>query len=146
MREELTEFKSNIISWYPISKNSKVLQIGKDKEILNELKLKTDNVVVADNLENIEIKNTFDYITLIGTFDNIIETDEILNILTTAQKMLDKNGKILIAMQNKFGMKYWAGQKSEIKSSPLEPILNSKFVSIAKIKNILEKLKFKYTF
>ena len=39
MEVNLLEFKRNIISWYPIGENQTVLQIGKDSEINEELKL-----------------------------------------------------------------------------------------------------------
>ena len=139
------EFKKNIISWYPINEKDKVLQIGKDEKIFNELKTKTNNVILTEDIDNLEIKNEFDYITLIGILDDATES-KILNILEKSKKMLNKNGKILIAMENKFAMKYWTGQKADDTSNPFETILNSKFISLYRIKNILNSLKLKYKF
>ena len=61
--KELIQFKKNIIAWYPIENGDNVLQVGKDVEILKELKSKTDKVTIVENLS--KIKEKYDYITLI---------------------------------------------------------------------------------
>ena len=38
MKIDLSEFKKNIISWYPIKKDQKVLEVMPEKEITEELK------------------------------------------------------------------------------------------------------------
>lgn len=146
MKEELTQFKKNIISWYPIKQGSKVLQVGKDEEIFNELKLKTDNVILVSNINELETQNTFDYVTLIGNLDSINSAEEIESVLNTSKKLLNENGKILIAMENKFGMKYWSGQKPAENLDAFDSLLNKKYISINKMKNILSSLNLKYKF
>lgn len=141
--KELIEFKKNIIAWYPIQKNSRVLQIGKDEEIFEELKLKTENVTTIDDVS--QIKESYEYITLIGTLDNL-NNDEILNLLKVAKEHITENGKILIAMKNKFGVKYWAGEKINFNLSPFESVVKSNYLSFNKIKEILNNLNLKYKF
>ncbi len=141
--KELIEFKKNIIAWYPINRENSVLQFGKDEEILNELKTKTDKV---DSVEKVsEIKNSYDYITLIGTFENL-SNEEILNLLKALKQNLTDSGKILIAMKNKFGIKYWAGEKINSKLDAFESIVKSNNLGYNKIKEILNSLDFKYKF
>lgn len=143
--EELIEFKKNIIAWYPIEKDSSVLQLGKDNEILKELKNKTSNVTTIENIS--EIKEKYDYITLIGVFENI-EKFEFVELLKLAKEHLTENGKILIAMKNKFGMKYWAGEKINSKSNAFEAIVKSdkNCLSLNKLKEILNEINLKYKF
>ena len=40
MEVDLSQFKKNIISWYPIEKGKSVLEIGNDEEIVKEIKEK----------------------------------------------------------------------------------------------------------
>lgn len=143
--KELIEFKKNIIAWYPIQKDSSVLQVGKDNEILEELKTKTSKVTTIENIS--EAKESYDYITLIGAFENL-ENIEVLEILKLAKEHLTENGKLLIAMKNKFGMKYWAGEKIALNSNAFEAIVKSKenYLGINKIKEILNNLNLKYKF
>lgn len=141
--EELIEFKKNIIAWYPINSQNKVLQFGKDEEILKELKSKTDKVDLAENVN--EINDNYDYITLIGAFENL-SNDEILNLLKELKQHLTENGKLLIAMKNKFGVKYWAGEKINSKLDAFESIVKSNNLGYNKIKEILNSLDLKYKF
>lgn len=143
--DELIEFKKNIIAWYPIKDNKSVLQVGEDEEILKELKKKTSKVVSITNIS--EVKEKYDYITLIGAFEKD-EDNEAIKILKLAKEHLTENGKILIAMKNKFGMKYWAGEKIDFTSNSFEAIVKSKknYFGFNKIREILNSLNLKYKF
>lgn len=142
---KLTEFKKNIISWYPISKDDSVLQIGKDEEILKELKLKTEKITTVENAS--QIKDNYNFITLIGSFEKL-NNEEILNLLKIAKEHLLENGKMLIAMKNKFGVKYWAGEKFDANSNAFESVVKSQenYFGINKIKETLNNLNLKYKF
>ena len=86
MEENLSDFKKNIISWYPINEKDTVLQIGEDKEILQELKLKSNNVAVIDNIEEFTLKAKFDYVTMIGSFEKLETEEQIINLLEFGKK------------------------------------------------------------
>ncbi len=148
MEENLSDFKKNIISWYPINEKDTVLQIGEDKEILQELKLKSNNVAVIDNIEEFTLKAKFDYVTMIGSFEKLETEEQIINLLEFGKNVLNRDGKILLVLKNKFGMKYWTGEKFEPNSKLYESIEYSKenVLSYTKIKNILDSLKLKYKF
>ena len=147
MEVNLLEFKKNIISWYPIDKNQTVLQIGKDTEIMEELKTKTSYVTVLEDFRKNDITSKFDFVTIIGEFENLKAETEIVELLEFAKNALNENGKILLAMQNKFGMKYWSGEKVNADAKPYESIENTteNILSLPKIKQILnsKELKFK---
>ena len=55
----------------------------------------------------------FDYITLIGVFEYAAvytkTENPYIDFLEKIIKLLKPDGKILIAIENKFGMKYWLG-------------------------------------
>lgn len=148
MEVNLSEFKKNIISWYPINKKDTVLQIGKDEEISKELKKKSDKVILLENIDEITIKAKFDYVTLIGNFENLSSEADIIKLLEFAKESIEREGKILLAMKNKFGMKYWTGEKMSDDKKPFETILNKteSVLGYGKIKQILDNLKLKYKF
>ena len=146
MEVNLLKFKKNIISWYPINAEDTVLQIGKDEEIYQELLKKTSNVSVIEEKDSVNQK--FNYVTLIGAFEKVQNEKEIVDLITFAKSCLETDGKILIAMKNKFGMKYWTGEKESDNSEMFGNIVSGteNVLGITKIKSLLEDLKLKYKF
>ncbi|MEG0872455.1 MAG: methyltransferase [Clostridia bacterium] len=104
--------------------NNKVTSIVFSKEdataISNRWKSKTNLEIICGELKNINLDKKYEYITLFNVLENankIIEDDSIKNIdavkkiLEFAKENLKENGKILIATNNKFGIKNFAGSK-----------------------------------
>lgn len=139
----LSNLRANIIDWLPIDKQDNVLEIGagcgaitwnlarkanyvscvelsKKRSLINAYRNREfGNIeILVGNFESIE-KNieAFDYITLIGVFEYcksfIAKMNPYENFLLMLKKHLKKNAKIVIAIENKFGMKYWAGCKED---------------------------------
>ena len=135
----LTPIRKNIINWYNFNKDSDVLEIGAGMGAITEaLCEKCKNVVCVElsknratsimernkDKENLEIivgnlndvdfgDRKFDYITLIGVYEYAASytntSDPYHDFLNNIKKLLKPNGKLLIAIENKFGMKYWIG-------------------------------------
>ncbi|MDO4975293.1 MAG: hypothetical protein Q4E61_03130, partial [Alphaproteobacteria bacterium] len=148
MKDSLVEFKKNIIAWYPINKKENVLYVGQDKEILAELNQKSEKVVSINKIDDYKIDTKFDYIVLIGNVESLETDDEVISLISNAKKYLARNGKILFTTSNKFGMKYFAGEKFENEADSFDSITKSKpnYLSMPKIKNILNNLKLNYKF
>ncbi|BBM51178.1 methyltransferase [Leptotrichia trevisanii] len=138
----LSKQRQNILEWYDFKGNETLLEVGAGCGAITELFLKKLKKVVAieiskkrslinanrnkkyknleimvGNLNDIEISEKFDYITLIGVLEyskgfTISETPEI-TFLKNLKKHLKPNGKIIIAIENKFGLKYWAGARED---------------------------------
>lgn len=75
-----------------------------------------DNIeIMVGNFEDIEphLDEDYDYVTLIGVFEYgssyINSTTPYEDFLRKALKHVKKNGRVVIAIENKFGLKYWAG-------------------------------------
>lgn len=73
-----------------------------------------DNVtVVAEKFDNFVCDQKFDVITLIGVLEyaNLFTTGEnaALTMLTRVRELLKPNGKLVIAIENQLGLKYFAG-------------------------------------
>lgn len=134
----LSKVRQNILNWYPFNPESNVLEIGGGMGALTEVlcdKVKRvvsvelskqrasaiakrnqdrENLeIIVGNLNDIKFEEKFDYITLIGVFEYAISFTEgeepYLTFLNNIKKLLKPNGKILIAIENKFGLKYFLG-------------------------------------
>lgn len=123
----------NILNWYPFNKEQKVLEIGiKSEELTNFLRKKcskVQKVSKTDELENITEK--FNIIILIGL--NNYEKLILKNLIIKLEKFLEVDGKILLAVDNKFGLKFWNGNP--------ENIFGKKFASLIGYNNAPEKIE-----
>lgn len=134
----LSDIRENLLEWYPISKNDDVLEIGsgcgaitgmlsrkaktvtcielsEKRSLINAYRNKEcDNVtIMLGNFEDIVIEDKYDYITLIGVWEYaglyISGDDPYRLMLRMLKSHLKENGKIIIAIENKMGIKYWNG-------------------------------------
>lgn len=151
----------NILNWYPFKENTSILELGDNSygEItkllckraskvtyieysLENAKIVQDKNKERDNLEiivgkfnDIQINQKYDYIILIGSLpylakQNNMSSKEFINNLNN---ILNPDGKILIAVDNKFGLKYFVGDS--------ENYLQKKFVSILNYNNEENKIE-----
>lgn len=116
-KEEKNEIKEieqspNILNWYPFSENQKILAI----EDMGEL-------------EENELEEKFDIIILFGN----PKKKKLSQIIKSLENNLEQNGKFLIAVDNKFGIRFFAGNP--------ENILNKKFESLIGYSNEKEKIE-----
>ena len=141
----LSHIRKNIVSFLPIGRNDKVLEIGagcgaitgaladkaesvtcielsKKRSMINAYRNKDkDNInILVGNFQDIEknLTEMYDYITLVGVFEYAeyyiqSDTDPYAEFLRTIKKHLNDNGKIVLAIENKNGMKYYAGCKED---------------------------------
>lgn len=145
----LTHLRKNILNWYPFKKESSVLEIGCGLgAITNMLCEKCNDVtavelskkratatllrcrekenleIIVGNLNDIEFGKKFDYITLIGVLEyqgQYTETDNpYADFLRTIKKLLKPDGKLLIGIENKYGLKYWCGAKEDHTGIPFD--------------------------
>ncbi len=97
------------------------IDLSKKRSMINAYRhMDQDNVTIhVGNFQDVEpdLDTDYDYICLIGVFEYgqaYIDSDrpfeEFLEIL---KKHMKKDGHIAIAIENKFGLKYWAGCKED---------------------------------
>ena len=130
----LSPIRANLINWLPIDKKDKVLEIGakcgaltqylcakagtvvtteesEEATKVNEIRNRNNNnlSVMVGSFETIESKlaKDFTYIILAG-YENLTEAT-----VRLAKEHLAKDGRIVIACENKLGLKYFAGCKEE---------------------------------
>ena len=157
----LSEIRENILSWYPFKENTSILEIGanlgeitglfcqKAKKVvaIEESKTKAEIIakrhqnkqnleIMVGDLNNIKIEEKFDYIILIGYLENKkVDFKQTLNI---AKSLLDENGTILLALDNKLGMKYFS--KTDSTGITISNPVNKQFINLNKIYEYLKEL------
>ena len=128
----LSRIRWNVLEWYCFDSNARLLEIGAEcgaltglfcervKEVVaidkDEKKCKVNEernqkynnkLILTHNKKNIRqfFDNSFDYVTILG---NVFQED-----IKTANKALKMHGNLIIAVDNKYGIKYWAGANDE---------------------------------
>jgi len=97
------------------------VELSKKRSMINAYRnMECENVTIhVGNFKDIEptLPNDFDYICLIGVFEygqSYMGTDTPYeDFLKIIKKHLGENGRILIAIENKLGMKYFAGCRED---------------------------------
>lgn len=99
------------------AKDVTCVELSKRRSLINANQNKEYNNVriMVGNFQDIEpsLDNTFDIITLIGVFEYAslyIESEHPFDeFLTQISRHLSPDGRLVIAIENKFGLKYFAG-------------------------------------
>jgi len=137
----LSNIRKNVFEWYDFNPDARLLELGAECGALTSLfcdrvkevvaidedekkcavniarNAKKGNLKVRRHMESLDdktqadstkkdadiVNGKYDYITIIGNFT----TDK----LKTAKKLLKPDGKLLLAIENKYGIKYWSGDE-----------------------------------
>ena len=97
------------------------IELSKKRSLINAYRNqeKSNIEILVGNFENIEVdlEKDYDYITLIGVYEyaeSYIHTDEpYKDFLKIIAKHLKPGGTLVIAIENRLGLKYWAGCKED---------------------------------
>lgn len=145
----LTHVRQNILNWYPFRPDCEVLEIGCGLGAITnmlcsrcshvtavELSLKRataallrcrerENLdIIVGNLNDITFDRQFDYITLIGVLEYqgsyTDSANPYLDFLRKVKTLLKPNGRLLIAIENQYGLKYWCGAREDHTGIPFE--------------------------
>lgn len=134
----LSDARKNVIRWYPFKESSNILEIGggmgaiteelchlcksvttvelskrRATAILERNKNANNLEIIVGNFKNIMLTEKYDYILLNGVLEYsalyIDSNNPYEDFINKLKKNLKINGKILIAIENKMGLKYWCG-------------------------------------
>lgn len=97
------------------------IELSKKRSLINANRNKNhDNIEIkVGNFKDIEptLTKKYDYITLIGVLEYaklyIEAVNPYVEFLKTISKHLKENGKVIVAIENRFGLKYWAGSQED---------------------------------
>ncbi|WP_025681705.1 class I SAM-dependent methyltransferase [Paenibacillus massiliensis] len=147
----LSPYRHNLLDWYPFIKGGSILEIGagcggvtgilcekNSRVVAVELSKKRAEInafrnkdkenleIYVGNLNNMKFEEKFDYISLIGVLEYAgrftESSDPYRDFLKSIQRYLKPNGVLIIAIENKFGLKYWAGNKEDHTGQKFEGI------------------------
>ena len=139
--------RQNILNWYPFSEHASILEVGAGMgaitgmlcdhaeyvtaiemsqaraEVIKARYRDRKNLhVISENINTWETDQKFDYVIFIGVLeyagvfsDNNKPYDE---FLLSAKRLLKRNGKIIFAIENRFGLKYWLGASEDHLQKP----------------------------
>lgn len=138
-----THIRENILNWYPFSPTDEVLEIGSGCGTLTDLlcnkcavvysvegskrradityernKAHSNLYVYAGEFGKFNLNKKFDFVILIGVFEYAKRffansLDPITEFLKEIKEILKPTGKILMAIENRYGLKYWAGANED---------------------------------
>mgnify|MGYP000703694515 FL=1 len=114
--------KANSVTCVELSKRRSTINATRNKEF--------DNIeIFVGNFQTVEKDlGQFDVITLIGVLEYaqyyISSKKPYEEFLKIVLKHLKPNGKLILAIENKLGMKYWAGCKEDHNGGYFESIEN----------------------
>lgn len=138
----VTDIRANVLNWYPFSSEDSVLEIGsgcgsitetlcqkckqvtsiegskRRAEITYYRNQQYENLLVyAANFGTFSLPEKYDYVVLIGVFEYAKMFFDVENpkeyFLEKIREVLKKNGKLIIAIENRYGLKYWAGANED---------------------------------
>lgn len=134
----LTKVRENILNWYPFKRNGHILEIGSgcgaitgllcekaEKVVSVELSKRRADInfarhadmpnleIMVGNLNDMVFSEKFDYVVLNGVFEYAMSFTEgdtpYETFLNLVAGFLKPSGRILIAIENRLGLKYFAG-------------------------------------
>lgn len=138
----LSPIRENLLEWYDFKKDGSLLEIGsgcgaltglfcsklsrvvgidlsKKRSMINAYKNKKYNnfEIYVGNFTDIAIEEKFDYVTLIGVLEYscyyVGGANAFADMIKRAGSYLKPGGTLITSIENKYGMKYWAGAKED---------------------------------
>ena len=138
LRYHLAPEREQLLSWYPFKSRANLLEVGAGCGALTGLFCRAVSHVTAveltesraaiirrrhhaqknlevitGNIDTTPVNNGFDYVTSIGVLEYAgrftPSENPALDFIHRLKSFLKPNGHLIIAIENKFGLKYWAG-------------------------------------
>lgn len=134
----LSKARENLLEWYSFQQDGSLLEIGsgcgaltglfcrklkrvvgvelsRQRSLINAYKNGEDGQaeIYVGNFEDIKIAEQFDYVTLIGVLEYAASylsgESPYAAMLEKVRESLKPDGRLILAIENKMGLKYWAG-------------------------------------
>ena len=175
----LSDARQSLMNWYDFIPGSDILEIGaglgaltgllcekcgqvfsveltkRRAEIIRQRFQNKENLhIMVGDFTKMEFDRKFDYITVIGVLEHqsaiSSEPDAHLSFLKKLKPLLKPNGKILIAIENRFGLKYWCGEVDDHTGIPFGSIRQNNYENCARtfdratLQNMLKQAGFPF--
>lgn len=137
----------NSIDWIPITREDSVLLVGDTDDTLFGVLRNKCNVFdfVSGSIleEQFSVDKKYNYVIFAGTVENDILKNKSLDNaeanISWAAGLLNEKGKLVIAFDNKYGLKYFAGCMAPNSANFYETLENENKLTQYGLNNILEK-------
>ncbi len=139
---QLSHLRQNLLNWYPFKKDADILEVGagcgaltgflcgkaahvtavelasRRAEINYRRNRGRDNLdIYVGDIFKIDLKQKFDYVTVIGFLEYAAflsqAKDPYSEFLSRIKSFLKPGGHILLAIENRFGLRYFAGARED---------------------------------
>ena len=159
----LSPIRENLLEWYENKKEGSVLEIGagcgavsgvfcrktsrvvgielsKRRSMINAIRnAKYGNLeIMVGNFEDVQIDEKFDYVSLIGVLEYsplyISSKTPFEDMIKKTKEFLKEDGKLIIAIENKMGLKYLAGATEDHTGVPFDGV--NDYVGINHVKTL----------
>lgn len=143
----LSQMRTSVLNWYEFKEESSILELGGEFGALTGLfcdrcknvtaveygafkawgiyeryKNRENLDIYAGNLADIKFSKKYDYIAMIGCLERQCggsrEWRDYANYLKTVKELLKPEGKLLIAVENKYGLRYFCGETERYTKKP----------------------------
>lgn len=176
----ITPLRKNILKWYNFKENAEVLEIGagmgaitnilcekvahvtavelskqRASAIMERCQNKDNLELILGNFNDIKFDKKFDYITLIGVLEYAPlytnSNNPFKSFLDYIKTLLKEDGKLLIAIENQLGLKYFTGAPEDHTGKIFDGIMGYenkngiRTFGKKELTNILENSGFNYT-
>lgn len=147
----LSPERRNLLEWFPFKKDGSLLEIGagcgaltglftekaarvtavelsvKRSQIIYERFRRKENLeIIAGNISELNFAERFDCVTLVGVLEyarSFIKGDApARKLLAICESLLKPDGCLLVAIENRFGLKYFAGAREDHSGRSFESI------------------------
>ena len=127
-QEIMNEIPKGLLAWYTFKKQAKALYISNEKDgrynLLNEKGLLVEQVSSNHSINKLFIENSkkkYDYIVAIQQIEKALNPIE---LLYNWKKMLKTDGKLLLAVDNRLGLRYFCGDRDPFTGRSFDGIEN----------------------
>lgn len=114
-RQLITGIRQGLLQWYDFKRDSSVLYIGNGKEAIAEMLAEKPITLLCSSEEQFcdagwqrEHREKFDYLIAIENLEKYEKPEEVLGFW---RKLLRENGKMLLGMNNRLGIRYFCGDR-----------------------------------
>ncbi len=111
----IREFPKGLLKWFPFSKEEKIIYIGSASDAYYEALVELGHDVICVSLEesvqpdwNGKYRYFFDCLVSVAELEKASNIDRVLGIW---KELLIKNGRLLLGMNNRFGIRYFCGDR-----------------------------------
>ncbi len=144
---QLAKTRESILNWYDFKEEASILEVGsgfgavtgllsdrskdvtcveaipyKAQALAKRYENRTNITIYSGDVLDIEFDTKFDYIVMLGVLEYCSNgskgKDKYIEFISKLHKLLNKNGKILLAAENRYGIRYFCGEKEQGSNTP----------------------------